>query len=100
LNMVRQYLPIPHKTYNITKRLKTPAEEVEQYFPGSMAFIDSTGQQQIPRLIDKERCKIYYSGKKKRHAAVKNQIMVNNRGYILHKARKKKGRKHDYIFSI
>ena len=22
--------------------------------------------------------------------------MVNNRGYILHKARKKKGRKHDY----
>jgi hypothetical protein len=43
-----------------------------------MAFIDSTGQQQIPRPIDKERCKIYYSGKKKRYAAVKNQIMVNS----------------------
>jgi hypothetical protein len=38
---------------------------------------------------------MYYSGKKKRHT-VKNQIMVNNRGYTLHKARKKKGRKHDY----
>ena len=31
--------------------------------------------------------KTYYS---------KEPIMVNNRGYILHKARKKKGRKHDY----
>jgi hypothetical protein len=38
---------------------------------------------------------MYYSGKKKRHT-VKNQIMVNNRGYILHKIRHKKGRKHDY----
>jgi len=38
---------------------------------------------------------MYYSGKKKRYA-VKNQIMVNNRGYILHKTTHKKGRKHDY----
>jgi hypothetical protein len=61
-----------------------------------MAFIDST-EQQIPRPIDKNRRKMYYSwGKKKRHTIVRNQIMVNNRGYIPHKARKKKGRKHDY----
>ena len=39
---------------------------------------------------------MYYSGKKKRHTIVKNQITVNNRGYILHKIRYKKGRKHDY----
>ncbi len=39
---------------------------------------------------------MYYSGKKKRHTIVKNQLMVNNRGYILHKIRYKKGRKHDY----
>ena len=39
---------------------------------------------------------MYYSGKKKRHTIVKNQIMVNNRGYILHKATHKKGRRHDY----
>jgi hypothetical protein len=26
----------------------------------------------------------------------KNQLMVNNRGFILHKIRHKKGRKHDY----
>ena len=72
-----------HKRYTtITKRLKTP-EEVEKYFPGFLAFIDCT-EQQIPRPIDKKEEKIFYSGKKKRHT-VKNQIMVNNRGYILHK---------------
>jgi hypothetical protein len=38
---------------------------------------------------------MYYSGKKKRHM-VKNQIMVNNRGYILHKVSYKKGKRHDY----
>jgi hypothetical protein len=38
---------------------------------------------------------MYYSGKKKKHT-VKNQIMVNNRGYIIHKANHKKGKRHDY----
>ncbi len=63
-----------------------------------MAFTDCTEQQQIPRPLDKERRKMYYSGKKKKHTIVKNQIMVNNqyRGYILHKATHKKGRRHDY----
>ena len=59
-----------------------------------MAFIDST-EQQIPRPMDKDRRKIFYSGKKKRHT-IKNHLMVNNRGYILHKANHKKGRRHDY----
>ncbi|HXT85172.1 MAG TPA: hypothetical protein VN704_12730, partial [Verrucomicrobiae bacterium] len=77
------------------KRLKTP-EEVERYFPGFLAFTDCT-EQQIPRHIDRERKKIFYSGKKKRHTIVKNQITVNSRGYILHKACYKKGRRrHDY----
>jgi hypothetical protein len=63
-----------------------------------MAFTDST-EQQIPRPIDKDRRKMYYSGKKKRHTTIKNQLMVNNRGYILHKANHhKKGRRHDYDF--
>jgi hypothetical protein len=97
LNMIRQCVPIPQKTYNKTKRLKTP-EEVEKYFPGFMAFTDCT-EQQIPKPVDKRRRKAYYSGKKKRHT-VKNQITVNNRGYILHKVAHKKGRKHDYIFNI
>ncbi len=92
-SLIRQCVPIPQKTYQITKRLKTP-DEIEKYFPGFLAFIDST-EQQIPRPVDKERRKMYYSGKKKRHT-VKNQIMVNNRGYILHKIGYKKGRKHDY----
>ena len=38
---------------------------------------------------------MFYSGKKKRHT-VKMQLTVNNRGFILHKLRYKKGRRHDY----
>jgi hypothetical protein len=41
---------------------------------------------------------MYYSGKKKRHTIVKNQIMVKNRGYIIHKAGHEKGRRHGYEF--
>ena len=91
--LIRECLPIPQKTYPITKRLQTK-EAVEKYFPGFLAFTDCT-EQQIPRPVDNKRRNAYYSGKKKRHT-VKNQITVNNRGYILHKIRHKKGRKHDY----
>ena len=84
----------PQKTYYKTKRLHTP-EEVEKYFLGFLAFIESTEQQQIPRPVNNKRKKIFYSGKKKRHT-VKTQLMVNNRGYILHKVAHKKGRRHDY----
>ncbi len=69
--------------------LRTP-EELEEYIPGFLAFIDST-EQQIPRPIDKNRRKTFYSGKKKKHA-VKTQLMVNNHGFIIHKLRHKKGR--------
>ncbi len=92
-SLIRQCVPIPQKLYNKTKRLKTP-EEVEKYFPSFMAFIDST-EQQIPRPIDNNKRTIFYSGKKKRHT-VKTQLLVNNRGYILHKVAHKKGKKHDY----
>ena len=93
-SLVRQCLPIPEKFYRITKRLKT-LEEIEQCFPGFLAFIDST-EQQIPRSVNKRKRKTYYSGKKKRHTAVKTQLMVNNRGFIIHKIGYKKGRRHDY----
>ena len=92
-SLIKQCLPIPQKIYNITKRLKTP-EEVEQYFPGFLSFIDST-EQQIPRPENRRKRKAYYSGKKKRHT-IKTQLMVNNRGFILHKSKHKKGRRHDY----
>jgi hypothetical protein len=92
-SLVRQCLPIPDKFYRITKRLKT-LEEIEQRFPGFLAFIDST-EQQIPRPVDKRKRKAYYSGKKKRHT-VKTQLMVNNHGFIIHKANHKKGYRHDY----
>jgi hypothetical protein len=81
------------RKYTVLQRLKTPAE-VEKYFPGFLAFTDCT-EQQISRPVDKSRGKMHYSGKKKRHT-VKNQLMVNNRGYILHKIGHKKGRKHHY----
>ncbi len=58
-SLVRECVPIPQKTYNITKRLRTP-DEVEKYFPGFLAFTDCT-EQQIPRLLlirIKERCTI------------------------------------------
>jgi DDE superfamily endonuclease len=45
--------------------------------------------------VDKRKRKAYYSGKKERHTG-KNQIMVNNHGFIFHKANHKKGRRHDY----
>jgi len=92
--LIRNCLPIPKKIYNITKRLKTP-QEVEEYFPaGFLSFIDCT-EQQIPRPTDNKRKKIFYSGKKKKHT-VKTQLMVNNRGFIIHKTGHKKVRRHDY----
>ncbi len=71
-SLIRKCLPTTQKIYNITKRLRTP-DRVEKYFPGFLAFIDST-EQQIPRPESKERRQIFYLGKKKRHA-VKNQII-------------------------
>jgi hypothetical protein len=58
--------------------------------------MDST-EHQIPRPVDKDRRKIFYSGKKKRHT-IKNPITVNKDGYILHKTAYKKGRRHDHIY--
>src|SRR3954463_12915533 len=92
-SLVRQCIPIPQKIYNITKRLRT-VDEVEHYFPGFISFIYST-EQQIPRPVDKRRRDSYYSGKKKRHT-IKNQLVVNNHGIIIHKTHHKKGRRHDY----
>ena len=92
-SLIRKCVPIPQKIYNKTKRLRT-AEDVEKYFPGFLAFTDCT-EQQIQRPVDKRRRKAYYSGKKKTHT-IKTQLLVNNRGFIIHKTRYKKGRRHDY----
>ena len=69
----------PQKVYNITKRSRTP-EQVEKYFPGFLAFIDST-EQSIPRPADKNKRKIFYSGKKKRHT-VKNQLTYSKQRWL------------------
>jgi len=72
-SLIRKCVPIPNKIYNVTKRLQT-SEDVEKYFPGFMAFIDST-EQQIPRPMDNKRRATFYSGKNKRHT-VKTQLIV------------------------
>ena len=97
-SLIRKCLPIPQKIYKITKRLKTP-EEVERYFPCFMSFIDST-EQQIPRPVDNKRKKEYYSGKKKKHTAVKTQLMVNHDDLMFHKTIHKKGRRGMTMISI
>ena len=62
-SLIRKCIPIPQKTYNITKRLKT-LEEVEKCFPGFIAFTDCT-EQQIPRPKDNKRRKAYYQERRK-----------------------------------
>jgi hypothetical protein len=94
--LVKRCVPLPMKLYKRTKRRMRTIDEVEEYFPGFKAFIDST-EQEIPRPKNKRRRKsYYYSGKKKKHTTVKTQYMVNSEGLILHKTEHKKGRKHDY----
>lgn len=92
--LIRSCLPIPQKLYKVTKRLKT-REEVEEYFPGFMAFTDCT-EQPIPRPKNKRRKRMYYSGKKKKHS-VKNLYTANQNGLIVYKTKhKQRGRRHDY----
>jgi hypothetical protein len=93
-SLVKECIPLPKQLYKRTKRLRT-INEVEHYFPGFKAFIDST-EQEIPRPKNKrKRRKSYYSGRKRKHT-VKTQLMVNTRGLILHKTGYEGGRKHDY----
>src|SRR6476620_3127170 len=91
--LIKLCVPLPKKLYKRTRRART-IDEVEEYFPGFKAFIDSS-EQEIPRPKNKRRRKSYYSGKKKKHT-VKTQFMVNGQGLILHKTRHKGGRYHDY----
>jgi len=92
--LIRSCLPIPQKLYKVTRRLKTK-EEVEQYFPGFMAFTDCT-EQPIPKPEDRLRKRLYYSGKKKKHT-VKNLYTVNQKGLIIYKTKhRQRGRRHDY----
>ena len=91
--LIKRCIPLPKKLYKRTRRLRT-IDEVEEYFPGFKAFIDSS-EQEIPRPKNKRRRKSYYSGKKKKHT-IKTQYMVNGEGTILHKTGHDRGRIHDY----
>src|SRR5262249_17885577 len=91
--LVKLCIPLPKKLYKRARKLRT-IDEVEEYFPGFKAFIDSA-EQEIPRPKNKRKKKSYYSGKKKKHT-VKTQYMVNSESVILHKTGHDRGRIHDY----
>jgi hypothetical protein len=94
--LVKESLPLPEKIHKkLTRRLRTIEEEVEEYFPGLKAFIDST-EQEIPRpKKDAKKRKTHYSGKKRRRHTVKTQLTVNKKGLIVHKTDHARGRRHD-----
>ena len=93
-SLIRECLPIPQKLNKVTRRLKTK-EEVEQYFPGFMAFTDCS-EQPIPRPKNRLRRRLDYSGKKKKHT-VRNLYTTNQKGLIIYKTKHKQiGKRHDY----
>jgi hypothetical protein len=90
--LVKECIPLPEKLHEMVRRART-IEEVERYFPGFRAFVDST-EQEIPRPKDSKKRKTHYSGKKKRHT-VKTQLTVNSEGLIVHRANHVRGRRND-----
>jgi len=54
--LVKRCIPLPKKLYKRTKRRARTIDEVEGYFPGFKAFIDST-EQEIPRSKNKRKKK-------------------------------------------
>ena len=92
--LVKESLPLPEKIHKkLTRRLRT-IDEVEEYFPGFKAFVDST-EQEIPRpKKDAKKRKTHYSGKKRKHT-VKTQLTVNSKGLIVHRTNHARGRRHD-----
>src|SRR5712692_713873 len=91
--LVKECIPLPEKLHEMARRART-FEEVEMYFPGFKAFVDST-EQEIPRPKNAKKRKTHFSGKKKRHT-VKTQLIVNGKGAIVHKTRHARVRRHDY----
>ena len=87
----KECIPLPEKVHEIARRLTT-MEEVEKFFPGFKAFIDSTEQRRSPRpKKDAKKRKTHYSGKKRKHT-VKTQLTVNSKGLIVHKTNHARGR--------
>jgi hypothetical protein len=57
-SLIRKCVPIPQKTCGITKRLKTPADEVEKYFQSFLllSIPQNNSKYQDLLIIIKERC--------------------------------------------
>jgi len=74
--LVRKYIPIPQKIYNITKKLRT-VDEIEKYFSGFISFIGSTSeQQQIPRQVVREDVMIHTIHAKRKNMSSKINLWL------------------------
>ena len=85
-----------HKRYTTKQKEATNTKGSREIFSRLSCFYRFYIEQQIPKPVDKNKRKMYYSGKKRKRHTIKNQIMVNKDGYILHKVAHKKGHRHDY----
>ena len=67
--LIRTCIPNTQKIYKITKRLQTPEDEVEQYFPGFMTIIDCTTCRLQIQSMPKNNInrKVYFSMVKKKN---------------------------------
>jgi hypothetical protein len=84
-----EYIPNNQKVEN--------ARESREIFSRLSCFHNST-EQQIPRPVDRERKKNFYSDKKERHT-VKNQLTVNKDGIFFTKSAIKKEEDMIMIFT-
>ena len=56
--LIKLCIPLPKKLYKRTRRLRT-IEEVEEYFPGFKAFVDSS-EQEIKAKEQKKKEKLLF----------------------------------------
>ena len=91
------HTPIPQKIYTTSKKGSELLMKLNNTFQDLHLLSILHRTTQIPRPVVKRRRDAYYSGKKRKETYYKDtQIIVNNRGIIIHKTDLKKGARHDY----
>ncbi len=74
--LIRKCIPIPQKIYKITNRLRTP-EELEEYFPGFLAFIDSTKRYDKQTKTRRLSFAFIFSGNTKNTKTITNKVIIS-----------------------
>ena len=86
--VVRQYIPIPARIHDRTKRASI-LEEFEEIFPRLRCLIDAS-EQQVQRPKRKDMEKSHHPGKAGKHTD-KVQYTVSTNGLIVHNTRHSRG---------